>query len=113
MQAAAGNKHDSLDTYRKIADLDPTNVKIRTKLAAMYEGENFIEDAAVIYIDIGDVVLRKEVETGQKYYARALELQPENEEILSRIGYAYTDLQYESGGCRHFPDAYSPVSWKY
>ena len=96
MQAAAGNKHDSLDTYRKIADLDPTNVKIRTKLAAMYEGENFIEDAAVIYIDIGDVVLRKEVETGQKYYARALELQPENEEILSRIGYAYTDLNMKA-----------------
>lgn len=92
MQAAAGNKHDSLDTYRKIADLDPTNIKIRTKLAAMYESENFIEDAAVIYSDIGDVVIRKDLKDGQKYYERALQLQAENEEILARIGYSYTDL---------------------
>ena len=92
MQAAAGNKHDSLDTYRKIADLDPANIKIRTKLAAMYESENFIEDAAVIYSDIGDVVIRKNLEEGQKYYARALQLQAENEEILARIGYSYSDL---------------------
>lgn len=96
MQAAAGDKHDSLDTYRKIADLDPANIKIRTKLAAMYEGENFIEDAAIIYVDIGDVLIRQEFETGQKYYARALELQPENEEILSRIGYAYTDIKMKT-----------------
>jgi TPR repeat protein len=81
MQATAGNKHDSLDTYRKIADLDPNNIKIRTKLAAMYEGENFIEDAAVIYSDIGDALIRQNNEEGQKYYDRALQLQAENEEI--------------------------------
>lgn len=92
MQATAGNKHDSLDTYRKIADLDPNNIKIRTKLAAMYEGENFIEDAAVIYSDIGDALIRQNNEEGQKYYDRALHLQAENEEILSRIGYSYADV---------------------
>ncbi|GAK60424.1 TPR domain protein [Candidatus Vecturithrix granuli] len=102
MQAAAGNKHDSLDTYRKIADLDPTNIKIRTKLAAMYESENFIEDAAVIYSDIGDVVIRKNLEEGQKYYDRALQLQAENEEILSRIGYSYTDLGLKEHAAKLF-----------
>ncbi len=92
MQAAAGEKHGSLDTYRKIADLDSSNVKIRSKLAAMYENENFIEDAATIYAEIGDVVIRKDIENGKAYYQRARELQPENEDILARIGYSYSEL---------------------
>ena len=93
MQAAVGKKHESLDIYRKIADLDPTNINIRTKLAAMYEGENFIEDAAAIYVDIGDAIIQKNFEDGNKYYLRALELQADNEDILSRIGYSYTEVK--------------------
>lgn len=93
MQAAAGAKHESLDTYHKIADLDPDNVKIRSKLAAMYENENFMEDAATIYAEIGDVVIRTDIENGKAFYQRALEIQPENEEILSRIGYAYDEME--------------------
>jgi len=91
MQAAAGAKHESLDTYHKIADLDPSNVNIRSKLAAMYEKEDFIEDAATIYAEIGDVVIEQNVEEGKGYYHRAMELQPENQDILSHIGYAYVE----------------------
>lgn len=91
MQAAAGAKHDSLDTYRKIADLDPSNVNIRSKLAAMYEKEDFIEDAATIYAEIGDVVIEQNVENGKGFYHRAMELQPDNQDILSHIGYAYAE----------------------
>jgi len=92
MQAAAGQKHDSLDTYRKIADLDPTNIKIRAKLAAMYEGENFMADAALIYLDIGDALVQSDLNEGTEHYQRALELQPDNEEILSRVAYSYSEL---------------------
>jgi tetratricopeptide (TPR) repeat protein len=91
MQASAGAKHESLDIYRKIADLDPNNLNIRTKLATMYEKENFLEDAATIYAEIGDVVIQQDVVEGKNYYNRAIELQPENEQIWSRIGYAYVD----------------------
>lgn len=91
MQAASGAKHESLDTYRKIADLDPHNLNIRLKLAAMYEKEDFIEDAAIIYAEIGDVVIRQDTAQGKQHYRRALELQPQNQDILSRIGYAYVD----------------------
>ena len=96
MQAASGKKHESLDTYRKIADLDPGNIKIRMKLAAMYESENFPTDAATIYVDIGDVLIQSDREEGKKQYARALALQGENEEILSRIGYSYAQLELRS-----------------
>jgi tetratricopeptide (TPR) repeat protein len=91
MQAAAGAKHDSLDIYRRIADLDPRNVNIRSKLAAMYEKEDFIEDAATIYAEIGDVAIEKDNDEGKKFYHRAMELQPESEDILSRIGYVYAE----------------------
>lgn len=91
MQASAGAKHESLDIYRKIADLDPSNIHIRSKLAVMYEKEDFLEDAAIIYAEIGDASIQKEPAEGKQYYQRAMELQPENEEILSRIGYAYVD----------------------
>ncbi|PID57845.1 hypothetical protein CSB45_06385 [candidate division KSB3 bacterium] len=90
-QATAGEKRESLDTYRKIADLDPSNLKIRTKLAAMYESEQFMEDAALIYVDIGEVVLREDVDTAKTHFERALELHGDNEETLSRIGYAYAE----------------------
>ena len=93
MQATAGAKHESLDTYRKIADLDPSNLKIRTKLAAMYESENFMEDAALIYVDIGEVVLRDDINAAQNHFTRAMELQGDDEEILSRIGYAYAEQE--------------------
>jgi tetratricopeptide (TPR) repeat protein len=91
MHAAAGAKHESLDIYRKIADLDPDNINIRTKLAAMYEKEEFLEDAAIIYAEIGDALVNEHLEDAQKHYQRAMELQPENQDILSRIGYAYAD----------------------
>jgi tetratricopeptide (TPR) repeat protein len=98
MQAAAGAKHESLDTYRKIADLDPENVNIRSKLATMYEKEDFIEDAAIIYAEIGDVLILGDVKQGKNFYRRAIDLQPDNQEILSRIGYAYAEhsLQKEA-----------------
>lgn len=91
MQAATGAKHDSLDTYRKIADLDPNNINIRSKLAAMYEKEDFIEDAATIYAEIGDAIIEQNVENGKGFYHRAMELQPDNQDILSHIGYAYAE----------------------
>ncbi|GAK53056.1 tetratricopeptide repeat protein [Candidatus Moduliflexus flocculans] len=100
MQAAAGQKHDSLDTYRKIADLDPANIKIRAKLAAMYEGENFMVDAALIYLDIGDALIQSNQTEGKEHYQRALALQPENEDVLSRIAYSYSEsgLRKEAEG---------------
>ncbi len=92
MQAAAGQKHESLDTYRKIADLDPDNIKIRTKLAAMYENENYNDDAATIYVEIGKVVARDKPQDGKQYFKRARELQTDNEDVLSEIGYSYLDF---------------------
>ena len=102
MQAEAGEKHESLETYRRIADLDLSNIKIRTKLAAMYESEDFIEDAAAIYVDIGETVIRGNIREAQKYYQRALELQAENEEILSRIGYSYAEHKMRSEATQIF-----------
>ena len=102
MQAASGEKHESLDTYRKIADLDPNNVKIRSKLAAMYESEDFMEDAAGIYVDIGDVMIQDNLQEGQAFYKRAIELQSDNEEILSRIGYSYADLDMRGEATKIF-----------
>lgn len=102
MQAAKGDKHGSLDTYRKIADLDPNNISIRSKLAEMYEKEEFIEDAAVIYAEIGDAVIRNDQEQAKAYYQRAMMLQPENPRILARIGYAYVDQELRADATEIF-----------
>ncbi len=102
MQAAANQKYESLDTYRRIADLDPNNINIRSKLAAMYKNENFIEDAAEIYVDIGDVIIQENFQEGHSYYHRAIELQPESEKILSRIGYSYADLDMREDAAKIF-----------
>lgn len=102
MHAAAGQKHESLDIYRKIADLDPDNTNIRTKLAAMYEKEEFLEDAAIIYAEIGDALINGQADKACQHYARALELQPENEEILSRIGYAYAEHDHRAEALKIF-----------
>ena len=96
MHAASGAKHESLDIYRKIADLDPNNTNIRTKLAAMYEKEEFLYDAAVIYSEIGDALVTAQLHDAKKHYQRAMELQPENQDILSRIGYAYAEHDLRS-----------------
>ncbi len=96
MHAATGAKHESLDIYRKIADLDHENINIRTKLAAMYEKEHFLEDAAVIYSEIGDALIDAHANDAHKHYRRAMELQPESQDILSRIGYAYAERDLRS-----------------
>lgn len=102
MQAAAGAKHESLDIYRKIADLDPNNVNIRSKLGAMYEKENFIEDAAIIYAEIGDALLEEDAKEAKKYYAQAMQVQSENEDILARIGYAYAERDMRKDAVKIF-----------
>ena len=48
-------------------------------------------DAALIYLEIGNALIHSNQSEGKGYYHRALELQPENEDVLSRSAYAYSE----------------------
>ena len=41
--------------------------------------------------EIGDAIIEQNVENGKGFYHRAMELQPDNQDILSHIGYAYAE----------------------
>src|SRR5258705_4937717 len=79
-----GDNKKALDILHKIADLDPNNTDIRLKLADGYLNENMPREAAGAFAQAATRLHQ----TGRDdralaAYAKALEIQPDNTEVLS------------------------------
>ena len=80
----AGQNRKALDILHKIADLDPNNTDIRLKLADGYLNENMPREAAGAFAQAASRLHQ----TGRDdraltAYAKALEIQPDNTEVLT------------------------------
>jgi tetratricopeptide (TPR) repeat protein len=70
---------DALGVYRKIVDLDPTNLVARQRLAELCLQENLRDDAIKAYFHLGkECVAQQEYEQAKKAYQAILKLDPGN-----------------------------------
>lgn len=85
-----GNTESALDSYRQIADLDPSNLTIREQLAGLYSKQGFKEKASIERVKIGDRFAKKgDMINAIKSYEIALKEQPNNEASLRGIVSVY------------------------
>ncbi len=54
-----GRIEEALDSYRQIADLDPTNLSIRERLATLYSQQGFKEKACAERVKIGERFIKR------------------------------------------------------
>ncbi|MCA1635810.1 MAG: tetratricopeptide repeat protein [Acidobacteria bacterium] len=75
--ARAGLAREALDILRRIADLDPSNTRIRLRLAESYAGDNFPDEAAEAFTQAGERLASSgEVEQALEAFTKALGLRP-------------------------------------
>ena len=82
----AGATESALEALRKIADLDPQNTNIRTKLADSYLRQGMNTDAATCLTEAGHVlVTRGAFDEALDVFGRALEINPEDYASLKGV----------------------------
>ncbi|MGB8507988.1 MAG: tetratricopeptide repeat protein [Pyrinomonadaceae bacterium] len=92
-QVRAGNTREALDVMRRIADLDPSNVEIRLRLAEGFVKEKMSEQAAAAYIAAGErLSVRGDDELALEAYTNALALRPQSHEALQGLVAAHSAL---------------------
>ena len=73
----AGKTSEVLDVLRKIADLDPQNTAIRTRLAESYLKEGMKAEAATAFSEAGQIlVARGALDDALESFGKALEMKP-------------------------------------
>jgi tetratricopeptide (TPR) repeat protein len=88
-----GQTKQALEVLRKIADLDPRNVEIRLKLANGYLKEGIQSEAAAAFKEAaGRLFETGDFERSLEAGARALELTPYDQSVLSAMVSAHTAL---------------------
>jgi len=94
-QAAAyyekqGNVREALETIRKMAALDPSNVMIRVKLAESFIKEGFKEQALEEILKVGDEYRKKgKYDDLIKLYEKFASVDQSNKAVLKELGDAY------------------------
>ena len=89
--ARAGAAHEALGTLRKIADLDPQNTEIRTRLAQGYLKEKMPAEAAACFTEAGQHLLgRGAFDNALEAFGKALEIRPADHASLSGLLAAHT-----------------------
>lgn len=82
----AGAAQSALETLRKIADLDPQNIKIRTKLADGYLNQGLKKEAAECFAEAGQaLVARGACDEALEVFGRALMIQPDDQTTLEGV----------------------------
>lgn len=77
----------ALDVYRKIADLDPSNLSVRTKIAEMFLKEGMKNEAIGEYNKIASAHLKAgRRDDAEKLYDLILDLQPDNVTAIVEAG---------------------------
>mgnify|MGYP000847457535 CR=1 FL=1 len=85
-----GNTEAALDSYRQIADLDPSNLAIREQLAGLYSKQGFREKASAERVKIGERFVKKgDMFNAIKSFESALKEQPNNENAMRGIVSVY------------------------
>jgi len=81
-----GKTEEALDAYRQIADLDPSNLSIRERLATLYSQQGFKEKACAERVKVGErYVKRGDTITAIKNFEMALNDMPNDETALRGI----------------------------
>jgi len=87
----AGAAQSALETLRKIADLDPQNTQIRTKLADSYLNQGLKNQAAECFAEAGRVlVARGSFDDALEILGRALAIQPDDYATLKGVLVAHS-----------------------
>ena len=82
----AGAAQSALETLRKIADLDPQNTQIRTKLADGYLNQGLKKEAAECFAKAGQaMVARGACDEALEVFGRALVIQPDDYATLKGV----------------------------
>jgi tetratricopeptide (TPR) repeat protein len=82
----AGAAQSALETLRKIADLDPQNTQIRTKLADGYLNLGLKREAAECFAEAGQaMVARGACDEALEVFGRALVIQPDDYATLKGV----------------------------
>ena len=94
-----GRTREALAVYRKIVDLDPTNLNARQRLAELCLQENFRDDAVKAYFHLGkECVAQDQIEQAIKAYKTILKIDPGNakaERLLKDPKTALQEVQVE------------------
>jgi tetratricopeptide (TPR) repeat protein len=94
-----GRTREALAVYRKIVDLDPTNLNARQRLAELCLQENFRDDAVKAYFHLGkECVAQNQIEQAVKAYKTILKIDPGNakaERLLKDPKTALQEVQAE------------------
>jgi tetratricopeptide (TPR) repeat protein len=94
-----GRTREALAVYRKIVDLDPTNLNARQRLAELCLQENFRDDAVKAYFHLGkECVAQNQIEHATKAYKTILKIDPGNakaERLLKDPHTALKEVQVE------------------
>jgi tetratricopeptide (TPR) repeat protein len=84
--AREGKVRESLDIYRKIADLDPTNVNIQIKLSELCLKEGLKTDALEGLLKAAEKCSSQGKNTeAESLYARALQIDPQNQVARTHV----------------------------
>lgn len=78
---------EALDVYRKIADLDPSNLSVRTKIAEMFLKEGMKDEAVGEYHKIASAHRKAgRGDDAERLYDQILNLQPDNVTAIVEAG---------------------------
>jgi len=78
---------EALEVYRKVADLDPTNLSIRKKIADIYFKEGLKEEAVEEYTKVAGALLKAgKRDEAEDLYRLILTLDPDNVSAIVQLG---------------------------
>ncbi len=88
-----GMKKDSLDIFKKMAELDPDNIASRVKLAELYAREGHSDQALKDFLNIAAELKEKgNKEDLIKVYEKIVKLDPENIDRVRDLATLYLDV---------------------
>jgi len=87
----SGEKDRAKEAYEKILKLQPESIKVRIKLAEIYEKERSFEKAVSEYLFIGKALLEKNLDKeAQSVFEKILKIQSNNIEAANHLVDVYT-----------------------
>lgn len=97
----------ALGIYQKMADLNPTNLAFRIKLADMYGKEGMIEEATRAYLDAADVHISQNALTeARQLFEKILTIDPNNKDVYFKAGVVYLKEGKFSDACKALKPAF-------
>ncbi|MBW3563259.1 MAG: tetratricopeptide repeat protein [Acidobacteria bacterium] len=87
-----GNTKSALETYRKIAELDPNSINVHVKLADLHHASGEKDKALEQYEKVGRMLLRKGmVDESVQVFKKALKIDPDNVDLIGSLAGAMTE----------------------